>query len=90
MKRLLCIILAVMLSPFASAAAEGTNKVDAFVFFGLYVKRMMEYQTIYNADVDLHIEGFNIPSEYGKETRVMTTAGDIIFTLKPLPNTSAV
>ena len=79
MKKFVSMILVVVLLPFAVASAEKTKKVDAFVFFGLYVKRMLDYQTIYNVDVDLHVEGMNIPMTIDGETEVNTTAGSITF-----------
>ena len=77
MKRILCTILVLLMLPVTYAFAEKTDKVEAFTFYGLYVKRVMEYQSLYGIDYDFHVEGMNFPLQFGKEIEVGTAAAQL-------------
>ena len=77
MKRILCLLLVLLVIPVSSAFAAKTTQVEAFNFYGLYVKRMIEYLTTYGFDFDFRVEGLNFPSQYGKEIEVNTNAGSL-------------
>jgi hypothetical protein len=81
MKRILCLLLVLLVIPVSSAFAAKTERVEAFGFYGLYVKRMMEYQTIYGGDYEFRVEGLNYPIQFGKEIEVNTAAADFTIDL---------
>ena len=77
MKRILCLLLVLLVIPVSSAFAAKTERVEAFGFYGLYVKRMMEYQTIYEDKFDFRVEGLNFPMSFAGEIEVQTVAGTL-------------
>ncbi len=80
MKKIIVVFIA--LSLFVASSAFAAGRVDAFVYCGLYVQRLMEYNEIYKTDFPLNIESFGTCILLGNEYQAITPMGAIMLNTK--------